>query len=234
MSLWRWLGLPVLISRRLGWLAVAIAAVIMLYGLARATGWQNAVYAAVGMGPAESARPLIIVGVSVVVAALLILIGRVFRRVGVIAANRLAILLPPRVALPGGFIAAAALFWRVGSGVLLDRALQGMDRIYQQIDALIPPDQAAPTDPLKSGSPPSLIGWQGLGAQGRNRVEAFPDAATIAKVAGGAAKEPLRVYVGLNSADTAEARADLALAEMIRIGAFDRQLLVIATPTGTG
>jgi uncharacterized membrane protein len=46
--------------------------------------------------------------------------------------------------------------------------------------------------------------------------------------------EPLRVYVGLNSAETPEARADLALAEAIRIGAFDRGTLVIATPTGTG
>ena len=39
---------------------------------------------------------------------------------------------------------------------------------------------------------------------------------------------------GLNSAETAEERAALALAEMQRTGAFDRSLLVIATPTGTG
>jgi uncharacterized membrane protein len=46
--------------------------------------------------------------------------------------------------------------------------------------------------------------------------------------------EPLRVYVGLNSAETAEQRAELALAELKRIGAFERAVLVIATPTGTG
>ena len=46
--------------------------------------------------------------------------------------------------------------------------------------------------------------------------------------------EPLRVYVGLNSAETAEQRAELALAELIRVGAFGRAVLVIATPTGTG
>jgi uncharacterized membrane protein len=46
--------------------------------------------------------------------------------------------------------------------------------------------------------------------------------------------EPLRVYVGMNSAESAEERAELALAEMKRTGAFERALLVIATPTGTG
>ena len=45
--------------------------------------------------------------------------------------------------------------------------------------------------------------------------------------------EPLRVYVGLNSAETADQRAALALAELIRVGAFGRSVLVIATPTGT-
>ena len=42
------------------------------------------------------------------------------------------------------------------------------------------------------------------------------------------------MYVGLNSADEVEERADLALAELIRIGGFDRSTLVIVTPTGTG
>ena len=46
--------------------------------------------------------------------------------------------------------------------------------------------------------------------------------------------EPLRVYVGLNSAETVEQRAELALAELKRVGAFDRAVMVIATPTGTG
>jgi len=46
--------------------------------------------------------------------------------------------------------------------------------------------------------------------------------------------DPLRVYIGLNSAETVDERAELALAELKRVGAFDRAALVIATPTGTG
>jgi uncharacterized membrane protein len=45
---------------------------------------------------------------------------------------------------------------------------------------------------------------------------------------------PIRVYVGLNSADSPEARARLALEELVRAGGFDRSVLLLATPTGTG
>jgi uncharacterized membrane protein len=234
IAAWRWLGLPVLVSKGLGRAGYVLAAVIVAYGLSQATGWQNIVHQAVDLPPVETARPFTIAGVSLVLVLVLVFIGRLFRRAALIAANRLAWLVPPRIALTGGFLMAAALFWSVGSGVLLERTLATMDGIYQRIDALIPPEMAAPTDPLKSGSTASLTDWEGLGAQGRERVMAFPDAASIAEVSGGPALEPLRVYVGLNSAETAEERADLALAELIRIGGFDRKLLVIATPTGTG
>lgn len=49
-----------------------------------------------------------------------------------------------------------------------------------------------------------------------------------------AVAEPVQVYVGLDSAPTARDRVDLALAEMERLGAFDRSLLVLVSPTGTG
>ena len=42
------------------------------------------------------------------------------------------------------------------------------------------------------------------------------------------------MYVGLDSAPTPPERVDLALAEMERTGAFDRELLVLVSPTGTG
>ncbi|MEM8663950.1 MAG: alpha/beta-hydrolase family protein [Pseudomonadota bacterium] len=45
---------------------------------------------------------------------------------------------------------------------------------------------------------------------------------------------PLRVYVGLNAGDTPQERADLALRELIRVGGFERAILAVATPTGTG
>ncbi len=46
--------------------------------------------------------------------------------------------------------------------------------------------------------------------------------------------QPIRVYAGLPSADSAQARAALALAELERTGAFEREALIVITPTGTG
>ena len=234
LMVWRWLGLPVsraVFPQRSGML---LAAGIVIWGLSQATGWQNQIHAVMGMEPVESARPFIIAGTSLGLVLVLMAIGRLFRRAVVIVANRAARFVPLRLAMALGIVAASALFWSIGSGVLMDGALRFMDSTYRRLDALIPADIPPPSDPLKSGSAASLVGWQGLGAQGRDRVVAFPDAATIEQVTGAPAMEPLRVYVGLNNAEDAEARADLALAELIRVGGFDRKLLVIATPTGTG
>lgn len=232
--LWRWLGLALPRSPWPARVAAVLALGVIVYGLTQATGWQDSIHRVMDMPPVESARPFTIAGTALATALLLMALGRLFRRAAVIAANRLALILPPRVALVMGFALSALLFWSVGSGVLLENALRAMDSTYARLDALIPADIEPPTDPLKSGSPASVVDWQGLGAQGRNRVLAAPDAATIAEVTGGPAQEPLRVYVGVNNAEDPDAAADLALAELQRIGGFDRALLVIATPTGTG
>ena len=234
IALWRWLGLAGWHNPRLRWLTWTATLAILAYGLARATGWQNAVRQAVQMAPVETARPLIIAATGLAAVGVLLLLGRLFRLAAVIAANRLARLVPPRVAITLGTAIAAWLFWAIGNGLLLQGALRTMDAGYAAVDALIPPGEMPPGDPLKSGSAASLASWQSLGAAGRDWVQAAPDAAAIAALTGAPAMEPLRVFVGLNSAKDPVARADLALAELLRIGAFDRRLLVIATPTGTG
>src|SRR4029078_7918897 len=48
------------------------------------------------------------------------------------------------------------------------------------------------------------------------------------------ALQPLRVYVGLRSAGTLEARARLALEELKRVGGFERSALGGVSPAGTG
>jgi uncharacterized membrane protein len=46
--------------------------------------------------------------------------------------------------------------------------------------------------------------------------------------------EPIRVYVGLRSAETPAQRAKLALEDLKRAGGFERSSLIVITPTGTG
>ena len=80
----------------------------------------------------------------------------------------------------------------------------------------------------------SRIGWKGLGREGRHYIASGPGAAEISNFWKAPAQQPVRVYVGLNNADTPEERAQLALQELLRQKAFDRKALVIVVPTGTG
>jgi uncharacterized membrane protein len=49
-----------------------------------------------------------------------------------------------------------------------------------------------------------------------------------------AAAEPVRVFVGYDMAKTAEDRVGLALEELERTGAYDRAMLIVGSPAGTG
>jgi uncharacterized membrane protein len=70
--------------------------------------------------------------------------------------------------------------------------------------------------------------------QQRRFLETRVPAAQIRSVTGTAATEPLRVYVPRSAEATAEARADMAVRELDRSGAFERSVLMLVTPTGTG
>ena len=74
--------------------------------------------------------------------------------------------------------------------------------------------------PTRSGSPASLVPWETLGKEGRRFVAAGRDPAQLGAAAGRPACEPVRAYVGLESAPDPQARADLAVAELDR----DRRL----------
>jgi uncharacterized membrane protein len=79
-----------------------------------------------------------------------------------------------------------------------------------------------------------LVGWDTIGRFGKGFVAAGPTRQQIGQFWGKEVLQPLRVYVGLNSRETLEERAELALQELIRVGGFNRSTLVVATPTGTG
>ncbi|WJY23335.1 alpha/beta-hydrolase family protein [Fontisubflavum oceani] len=84
------------------------------------------------------------------------------------------------------------------------------------------------------GSAASLIDWTAIGAPGRDFILSGPDAAAISAFSGRDALDPIRVYVGRANGATPQERAELALAELLRLGAFEREVLVVASPTGTG
>lgn len=91
-----------------------------------------------------------------------------------------------------------------------------------------------PTSRSASGGPASTVAWDTLGREGRRFVNMTLPAKEITAVTGRAAKDPVRVFVGLDSAATVDARVSRTMDELEDLGAFDRSVLCLASPTGTG
>ncbi len=92
-----------------------------------------------------------------------------------------------------------------------------------------------PQEPERSGSPKSFAPWDTLGFEGRNFVATGPHADELTRINGKPAKEPIRVYAGLQTADTDEA-ANGRAAQRTRAHRTPstRKVLVIIPTTGTG
>jgi len=120
------------------------------------------------------------------------------------------------------------------NGVLIRGFLAGANRVFQPQNTTTRAGIVQPRQPERSGSPTSYAPWETLGFQGRNFVATGPHADDLTRLNGRPAKEPIRVYVGLNTADDDDSRMAVLLSELERTGAFERKLLVIVPTTGTG
>lgn len=138
------------------------------------------------------------------------------------------------VALFIGTAVVAVLVITLINGVLLRGFLAGASRVFQPQNSTTRDGIEQPLEPERSGSPASFAPWDTLGFQGRNFVAAGPDAAELTAVNGTPAKEPIRIYAGLQTADSDEARMAVLGSELERTGAFGRKVLVIIPTTGTG
>ena len=213
--------------------ASAIASVLMLIP---AAAWQRQVSALMGIeGPATLGylRTLII---AVLVGGVCVGVSRVLLD----AIKTLARWLIRRwhlhdeVALFIGTAIIVVLLITLINGVLIRGFLAGASRVFQPQNTTTRAGISQPLERERSGSPTSFAPWDTLGFQGRNFVATGPDVDELTRLNGSPAKEPIRVYAGLQTADTDEARMDVLVRELERTGAFDRQLLVIVPTTGTG
>jgi uncharacterized membrane protein len=237
LALWKFLQLPVAGPRVASVLRIAAAvlcALIAISFLWQASSWQNSLRALMGMDEFAGLRPAFVGPIAVLVFAVLLALARLFRRTFHFLSRQLARFVPPRVSHLVGIVLAVLLFWSAVDGVLFGFLLRTADQSFRQLDALIEDDLPRPSRPEQTGSTESLVAWQQLGRQGRRFVSGGPDAADLSAFFGKPTPAPLRVYVGLNSADTPEQRARLALEELKRAGGFDRSVLLLVTPTGTG
>ena len=144
----------------------------------------------------------------------------------------------------GRGMAGGERFWRLaGHGaslaVLGGLAYAGLDRVYQDIEAgtakIEPAFDKPPELATVSGSAPSHVAWRTMGREGRRHVLTALSREKISRVMGTpAVADPVRIFVGLESAPSELDRVNLAIEELKRTGAFDRELLVALSPTGTG
>jgi uncharacterized membrane protein len=135
--------------------------------------------------------------------------------------------------------AGKAVGHAVSLGALGFAGYRGVQFAYARAEqagaAVEPAYDTAPTSGWVSGGPGSLVDWAGIGREGRRYVNMALSAGDIAKVTGADdTLDPIRVFVGLSSARTALERADLAMRELDRLGAFGRKVLAFFSPTGTG
>ncbi len=235
--LWHYLELP-RPGRRLEYFlqgtAAVVAGLLALSFLFRASHWQNTVRELMGMPPVDEVRALLVGAVALAVFVISLLAGKLFRLALRLVSNALQRHVPRRLSNLAGVTVAFALFWLLIDGVLWASLLRSADSSYQQLDALMDPEIERPQAALRAGSHASLLDWEDMGLQGRQFLAATPERTRIQEAVPGIARQPLRVYAGLNAAESPEKRAQLALQELIRVGGFQRSLLLLVAPTGTG
>jgi uncharacterized membrane protein len=219
------------------WSALAVgAAIVVVLAVTAWPAWQNRQRDLLVMEGIAWSLGLPMLGVAVVVTVILGVIGRMVGRVVGWINRQLGRFLPIRVVTPATVLVVFILFGVIVRDAVADGFASWANSAFSTVDTGTSEGTEQPTSPLVSGSPDSLAAWDTLGRQGRDFVAQATSIEQMAEFHGDGAEllEPIRVYVGLRTADTAEERAELAVRELERTGGFDREVLVVTTVTGTG
>ena len=222
-------------TKRVAWWVLAGSAVVFpLVFMVLSAQWQETIRRLMEMDTLAPWHWVAFLLLATVLAGLFLVIARVVRggtRAGIGQIERVV---PRPAAMAIGVVAASFIVIGLFQGLVFDTLVGAASSTYSLIDKSTTPGIEQPTSPLRSGGPDSLIAWKSLGVKGRDFTGGGPTVADIETFTGEPAAEPIRVYAGLRSAHTLEERVDLAVAELERTNAFDREILAIITTTGTG
>ncbi|MDI6103198.1 alpha/beta-hydrolase family protein [Actinoplanes sp. NEAU-A12] len=216
-----------------GLLAVAVPVLVAVF-LWLGTRWQRDLRVRLGMPPAPEYDVARTVGISLLTFGMLLLIARLLRLATYGCAWLFRRIAPDPAAYCAGTLVVAVLAYGAFDGLLVANLFAMADRSAAVENSGTGNGVTVPSSALRSGGPQSLVPWDTLGRQGRAFVAGVPTGEELSKFAGRPAAEPIRVYAGLTSADTLQERAALVVREMERTGAFDRAVVAVVTPTGTG
>lgn len=231
LELRQWEGRSAMLARRIV-LAISFTAVVVT--LNQMAYWQNSIRALMGMTPIDSGYPTTVLAVALVTALILVLLARLLAILIGKLSRWLQKLMPPRVALVTSNVVIGVLLISLVNGMVVKRLVRMMDRTFARIDQAIDEEMEPPHSGFASGGEGSLIAWDEIGKNGKRFLLDGPTRDQISDLIGRPALEPIRVYAGYNTGETLQERAEIALDELKRVGGFDRRVLVVATPTGTG
>lgn len=213
-----------------------LAAATVIGTLLVAANWQRDIAELMGISATTQLAYLRTGLVGIAIFTVVLLIGRGLRRV----ARALARLLSTRlhIPVPAAHVVAPVLL-TVAVVVFVDQVLltgsSGAARlVFSGDNNSTEPGVAQPAEAERSGSHTSAAAWDQLGMRGRSFVDGGPRAAELTEISGTPAREPIRVYAGLQSAPDTAAQVQLILDELDRTGAWDRRILVVSATTGTG
>lgn len=129
-----------------------------------------------------------------------------------------------------GHAVAMGLFGAAGAGafVVAKRRIETGDDIVE------PAYPEPPASEFVTSGPKSVVPFDTIGKEGRRFVLMALTADEISAVMNEPAINPIRIVGGYEAAEQTEERAQLCLQELEALGAFDRSLICIASPTGVG
>lgn len=235
--LWWLLELPPLaghIRRAVLGTLIAGSAALVLITFGRMDVWQNSIRSRMEMPPVEATDPWLVALIALACALVLILAAwGVLWLVGQ-AGDALARVLPRRSAIAAGSLLVASVVLVLGNDLVLQRAIHSADTVFYNIDRITHEGRMPPAHGFSSGGGNSVIDWDDIGTNGKDFLTQGPDRAEISAFWGQEAQQPVRVYAGYGTGKSFETRAQAALADLIALGGFQRSVLIVATPTGTG
>jgi uncharacterized membrane protein len=227
-------GPKVLFRLKAATVVLSIGASVLI--LVPAAAWQRQISAVMGIEGFSTPVYMRTLFVALVVGGLLVCLARMIKD----AIKSLARVMIRRwnlndeVAMFIGTAIVVVLIITLVNGVLYRGFIAGASAMFEPVNETTRPGIEQPFQPERSGSGASFADWDTLGFQGRNFVATGPHAPELTELNGRPAKEPIRIYAGLETADTLEGQVAVLLSELQRTKAFERKVLVIIPTTGTG
>ncbi|NEE00714.1 alpha/beta hydrolase [Phytoactinopolyspora halotolerans] len=227
-------------TRRTGRIVLVLSGVATAVTLtALGAHWQSELRRLLDMPGVRPGFVLVPV-VAAVVAGTLILLGRSARALARLLARALRRWVSPVLVRVGSGAMVAVLVVLIFNGTFMASVVQVIDSVAAGIETR---DNGVvqPQRPERSGSPDSLVAWESLGAEGKAFVAGGPAPQRLAEFARRRepsaeveVQVPVRIYAETEEFEDRDTAAQMVIDELDRSRAWERDVLVVATPAGNG